>query len=40
MLELQHIETLARSADVITGPKTKGRKQISDEIKAKSFNRE
>ena len=27
MLELQNIETLARSADVITGPKTKGRKQ-------------
>ena len=27
MLELQNIETLARSADVIIGPKTKGRKQ-------------
>ena len=27
MLELQSIETLARSAAVITGPKTKGRKQ-------------
>ena len=27
MLELQNIETLARSASVITGPKTKGRKQ-------------
>ena len=40
MLKLQNIETLARSANVLTGHKTKGRKQISDEIKAKSFNRE
>ena len=35
MLELQNLETLARSAGVIIGPKTKGRKQ--DETNAKSF---
>ena len=38
MLEIQNIETLARSADVITGPKTKGRKQTRSKKTIKYFN--